>query len=492
MKPQSDNAKRVVLNIIVFGLALLVVFLLGKLRTDSGLLDLVRGDFSTASVLKEGELNTARGLLLTDVPTLAKQDTEITKIVDLVTPNVVSVTTSSDSPFDRSVDVEQGSGVIITEQGHVVTNFHVVSSDKSVKLAYTVELYDGTLLDAELVGVDVDLDLAVLKIDSEEKFKPIAMADSDEVLAGQKVYAFGSPYGLGVSFSEGNVAARFRFLNEVQHDPLQTTAAINPGQSGGPLVNIKGELIGVNSSIYSRNKVSGFQGIAFAIRANDVKASVWSMLKRERPTRGYIGLEVANMTESARKQYAYEKSGGVLAVFVRKNSPADKAGIKRGDIITKFNERSIVKDRQLVALVKRSANKKVEIEFFSQGEEKKMEVQISEWAKLKEEILTNASAEELANIHASVGLVVEDFTTIHEGYKINGVRIKEVIKQSKADRRGLKPGDMVRFLNGRQVKDVETFKKDLEVSVLTGQNPVLKVERIGLGLSRNLLLPILK
>lgn len=492
MNPQSDRMKCVVLNIIIFGFALLTIFLFGKLRDGSGLFDFVRGNFSTAVKLEEGELNTERGLSDEEIPTLVKQDTEIAKIVDLVTPNVVSITTSHDTPFTGSADVEQGSGVIITKQGHVVTNYHVVSSDTSKKLMYTVELYDGTLLKAKLIGVDADLDLAVLKIDSSETFKPIAIGDSDEIFAGQKVYAFGSPYGLGVSFSEGNVAAKFRFLNEVQHDPLQITAALNPGQSGGPLVNIRGELVGVNSSIYSRNKTAGFQGIAFAIRANDVKSSVWSMLKRERPTRGYIGLDVANMTDYKRKLYKYEKSGGVWVVSVRKNSPASQAGIRPGDVITKFNERSIVQDQQLMALVKRCANKQIKMDVWTDGELRTVMMEVSEWSRLKKEVLSNASVDELAEIHSSVGIVVEDVTTSSGAYKESGVRIKTILEGSAAERRGIKSGDFVRFLNGQQVRDSASFNMDIQVSILTGQEPVIRVERVGLGLSRSVALKLSK
>lgn len=293
---------------------------------------------------------------LGSVPILERLNEEYTHLADTVIPSVVSITTMktvvqrqwSDpleyffgggrsrgrNPTEQQV-TSLGSGVIVSQEGHIVTNNHVLNGTDDI----TVELNDGRQAKAKVIGTDSQLDLAVLKIDLPQ-LAPLPLANSDLVKVGQLVFAIGNPFGLEESVSQGIISAKDRrAISESSLEFFQTDTAINPGNSGGPLVNIKGEVVGINTAIYSES--GGNQGIGFAIPANVVKRAIKNFIEKGRVIRGYLGVSVQPVTKEIAEQFKLDSNTGALVTDVTRGSPAEKAGIIRGDVIQKINNREI-------------------------------------------------------------------------------------------------------------------------------------------------------
>jgi len=230
-----------------------------------------------------------------------------------------------------------GSGFIISKDGYVCTNQHVVKNVDKV----TVKVNDKTY-DAEVVGSDERTDLALLKIKSREKFSPVFIGDSDKVSVGDWAIAIGNPFGLDKTFTVGVISATARRdvdLMGGSQSHLQTDASINPGNSGGPLINIDGEVIGINRMIYSNS--GGYMGIGFAIPVNQAKMVLDQLKTHKKVRRGFIGVQVVPFTEDYAKEIGLPKNEGALVGAVVPGGPADKAGMRVGDVITKINDTDI-------------------------------------------------------------------------------------------------------------------------------------------------------
>src|SRR4029079_12853136 len=318
-----------------------------------------------------------------EIGTLEEFNRERRTLVSNILPSVVSVKTSKKiaarrqyglDPFEfffrnprqfrnpneeAMVQNSLGSGVIVTNEGHIITNSHVVDQVDEIE----VQLSDGRTKKARLVGSDSQVDLAVLKID-EPGVKPLKLGDSDAVQAGDMVLAIGNPFGFEETVTEGIISSKGR-PNRIDGfgDFLQTNAAINPGNSGGPLINLRGEVIGINTAIISRS--GGSQGIGFAIPSNTVRMALESLLKQGRIIRGYLGIETAAPRPG---QSSAHDSSGVIVAAVGPNSPASEASIQRGDLIQKFDGhevRNILELRRLVSQVE--LDKKVEVQVTRNG-----------------------------------------------------------------------------------------------------------------------------
>jgi serine protease Do len=313
---------------------------------------------------------------------LAALSNERRQLVAGVIPSVVSVKTSKRiqrpqyglDPFDffrgnyrqfrgpadeALVQNSLGSGVIVTKEGHIITNNHVVDQVDEIE----VVLSDGRTRKARLIGADQELDLAVLKVD-EPGVKPLKLGDSDAVQAGDFVLAVGNPFGFDETVTDGIISSKGR-PNRVDGfgDYLQTNAAINPGNSGGPLIDLRGEVVGINTAIISRS--GGSQGIGFAIPSNTVRMALESLLKKGRIIRGYLGIETTGIQPG---QSNTGNNSGVPVVSVLPDSPAAAAQIQRGDIIQKFDGhevRNIAELRRLVSQVE--LDKKVEVQIARKG-----------------------------------------------------------------------------------------------------------------------------
>jgi serine protease Do len=262
-----------------------------------------------------------------------------------------------------------GSGVIVTNEGHIITNNHVVDQVDEIE----VQLSDGRTKKARLVGADAQVDLAVLKID-EPGVKPLKLADSDTVQAGDFVLAIGNPFGFEETVTDGIISSRGRPNRaDAFGDLLQTNAAINPGNSGGPLINLRGEVVGINVAIISRS--GGSQGIGFAIPSNNVRTALESLLKQGRIIRGYLGIQ----TRAGLPNQPAPTTDGVLVDDVIPGSPAAEARLQKGDVIRKFDGRDVKSLLQLRSLVSQvELNKNVELEIVRDGKPIKVAAQIKE------------------------------------------------------------------------------------------------------------------
>jgi serine protease Do len=263
-----------------------------------------------------------------------------------------------------------GSGVIVTKEGHIITNNHVVDQVDEIE----VQLSDGRTEKARLIGADDQVDLAVLKIDN-PSVTPLKLADSDTVQAGDFVLAIGNPFGFDETVTDGIVSSKGRPNRaDVFGDLIQTNAAINPGNSGGPLVNLQGEVVGINTAIISRS--GGSQGIGFAIPSNTVRTALESLLKKGRIIRGYLGIQ---MRVSQAGQPALSPGEPVVVDEIVPGSPAEDAHLQKGDVIKKFDGHEVKSFTDLRNLVSQAdLNKKVDLEIVRAGKMMTVATQIKE------------------------------------------------------------------------------------------------------------------
>jgi serine protease Do len=333
-----------------------------------------------ASTSEKYSLATAPSVDPKDVAGLENLNRERRALVSSIIPSVVSIKTSKKVPVRRQYQLDPsdffnrnprqfrnpndealvqnslGSGVVVTSEGHIITNNHVVDQVDEIE----VQLSDGKTKKAKLIGSDAQVDLAVLKID-EPGLKPLKFGDSDAVQAGDFVVAIGNPFGFEETVTDGIISSKGR-PNRADGfgDYLQTNAAINPGNSGGPLVNLRGEIIGINTAIISRS--GGSQGIGFAIPSNSVKTALESLLKNGRIIRGYLGIQARPTTQGV------ADNDGVVVDDVVPNSPASDAKLKRDDVIKKFNGHTVRNLTELRSLISQAElNKKVDIELVRSG-----------------------------------------------------------------------------------------------------------------------------
>jgi serine protease Do len=327
------------------------------------------------------------------VPSLEALNRERRALVKSVIPSVVAVKTSkkvgvrreygldpfefffrsrpqSRTPRDETlVQNSLGSGVIVTNEGHIITNNHVVDQVDEIE----VQLADGQTKKARLVGADSQVDLAVLQIDN-PGVKPLKLADSDTVQPGDFVLAIGNPFGFEETVTDGIISSKVRpNRSDVFGGLVQTNAAINPGNSGGPLINLRGEVIGINTAIASTT--GGSQGIGFAIPSNTVRTALESLLKQGRIIRGYLGIQMRALQPGEDGT----ETEGVTVAEVVPGSPAAQAGVQPGDVIRKFDGRDVNNFNALRSLVAQTQlNKQVELEIMRNGKPLKVTTQIKE------------------------------------------------------------------------------------------------------------------
>ena len=274
------------------------------------------------------------------------------------------------SPRDEAlVQSSLGSGVIVTNEGHIITNNHVVAQVDEIE----VQLSDGQTKKARLVGADEQVDLAVLKIDN-PGVNPLKLADSDTVQPGDFVLAIGNPFGFEETVTDGIISSKGRpNRSDFFGDLLQTNAAINPGNSGGPLINLRGEVIGINTAIASTT--GGSQGVGFAIPSNTVRTALESLLRQGRIIRGYLGIQ----TRALQPGEDGADTEGVTVAEVMAGSPAAQAGVQPGDVVRKFDGHEVKNFSALRSLVAQTQlNKQVELEIVRDGKPLKVKAQIKE------------------------------------------------------------------------------------------------------------------
>ncbi len=351
-----------------------------------------------------------------------------------------------------------GSGVIIDETGYVLTNNHVVAGADKIK----VKLWDDKEYDGKVIGQDQRTDLAVVKIKAKRKFPSARLGDSDKLKIGQWVIAIGSPFGLSQTVTAGIVSAERQSVQvegKVYRDFIQTDAAINRGNSGGPLVNLKGEVVGINTAIFAPTGV--FSGIGFAIPINQAKAILSDLIEKGKVVRGWLGVEIKQVDDVIAKQYGLSKSQGALVNNVFDDSPAEKAGLKRGDLIIKVGDEKVKDIANLQDIIScKAPGKKVKIQIIRNGEPKTITVSLGEMP----EKITRAATREEAETVSWLGAEFSEATSeVRQQFglasDVEGCVVVSMEPGSDAQQAGLAPGDVIREINRKETPNITEFKK---------------------------------
>jgi serine protease Do len=371
-----------------------------------------------------------------------------------------------------------GSGFIIDPAGYIVTNNHVIDGADEIK----VILQDNTTLNAKLIGRDERVDVALLKVETDKPLLAVPFGDSDKARVGDWVIAIGDPFGLGGSVTAGIVSARGRDIRQGAYDDfIQTDAAINQGNSGGPLFNMDGQVIGINTAIYSRS--GGSIGLGFSIPSNQAKLVVDQLKAFGHPRRGWIGVKIQQVTQDIADSVGLKEAQGAMIASVEDNGPAAKAKLAGGDIVLKFNGTSIKEMRNLPRLVAETEiGKSVPVVVWRNGKEITLSVTVAELPEdIKTEKATAAPekkpSEKPTDI-AGTGLKLAAMSDdLRSRYQLaddqKGVVITEVAPRSPASEKGLKPGDVILEVQQEEVKTpadvadrIEKFRKAGRKSVL--------------------------
>jgi serine protease Do len=395
------------------------------------------------------------------------------EIVEAVKPSVVNISTTRkvrepgmsgllDDPFFRRFFGDEfsgrfqepqerditnlGSGVIVAKDGYIITNNHVVRDADEI----TVNLYDKREFSGRVIGTDPKTDIAVIKIDATD-LPAIEWGDSDKLRVGETVIAIGIPYGLSHTVTSGIVSAKGRANVRIAEyeDFIQTDAAINPGNSGGPLINVGGELVGINTAMFS--VTGGYQGIGFAIPSNMASSVLQSLIKEGKVVRGWFGVTVQPVTEELARQFGLTDIKGVLVSDVVDGGSAEKAGIKRGDIIIKYNGKEAdtpIALRNMVAAT--LPGKKVTVVVVREGKEVSLTVDIAE-LPVEEQELPGTYDNALGGVHVQ-DLVPDLRKTLDMPERLEGVLVTDVEIAN-----GLRRGDVIMEVNREKITNVKDY-----------------------------------
>ena len=378
-------------------------------------------------------------------------------VVNISTTQVVESTGGSEEfeEFFRERRGEQpqrrresslGSGFIIDSSGYIVTNHHVIDGADEI----TVLLHDGTSLEAEVIGSDEKTDLAILKVANGKPLPAAEWGDSDKTRIGDWVIAIGNPFGLGGTVTAGIVSARERDIKAGPYDDvIQTDAAINRGNSGGPMFNLDGRVIGINSVIISPS--GGSAGIGFAIASNLARNVIEQLRDYGRARRGWLGVRIQTVTDELAEGLRLDNATGALVASVTEEGPAEAAGIEQGDVILKFDGRDVTEMRKLPRMVAETGiGKAVDVVVWRKGEEVTLQVELGE---LDEEemaavALGKEPVEKKSSLVESLGLKLAQLTPelrtqFELGEDLEGVVITDVEAEGTAAEKGLRPGDII-------------------------------------------------
>lgn len=408
---------------------------------------------------------------------------DFSDLIEKTSPAVVKITAvikphqmrqARPNPYDQQQDIPEifrqlleqhqapqrdrgslGSGFIISSDGYVLTNNHVVNEADEIK----VKMSDQREFEAKLVGVDERSDIALLKIEG-KNLPQLSLSKNDKLKVGQWVVAIGSPFGLDYSASAGIVSAIGRNIpsedRENTYVPfIQTDVAINPGNSGGPLFNMDGEVVGINSQIYTPS--GGSVGLSFAIPAS-VAADVVAQLKEKgHVDRGWLGVTIQNVDKDLASSYGLDKAQGALVTEVTPKGPAEKAGVNVGDLIVSFNGQEIHTEADLPHIVGRLApNTKVNFDVIRKGKRQTLGVVVGKLPVTAAQEQRNLPADTKATKTDALGLAVAPVDT---GDKESGVQVVAVEPDSAAQRAGLMRGDIITQLDFVEINSVASYNK---------------------------------
>jgi serine protease Do len=376
-----------------------------------------------------------------------------------------------------------GSGFIIdAENGYIITNNHVVKDAEEVR----VTLHDDTTIEAEVIGRDEKTDLAVIKVDTEHPLTGVVFGNSDSMRVGDWILAIGNPFGLGGSVTAGIVSARQRDINAGPYDDfIQTDASINRGNSGGPMFDLNGKVIGINTAIFSPS--GGSVGIGFAIPANLAQPVITQLIDYGRTRRGWLGVRIQSVTEEIAESLGLEEAKGALVASVTETGPAEEAGLTAGDIILEFDGKEVDEMRSLPRIVAETPiDSEVTVKYWRDGKEKSGKVKIGELEKAEEEGLiastvetgsSNGKDKESITVD-SVGLTFseltdEDRTKYNIPDDVEGVIVTDVQDLSAAALKGILPGDVILEINQKTISSAKKAEEILDKAEKAGRSSVL-------------------
>jgi serine protease Do len=357
-----------------------------------------------------------------------------------------------DAPEREFKQRSLGSGFIISSDGYIFTNYHVVEKANKIR----VKLSTGKEYDAEVKGKDPTTDIALIKIKPENSLPVVKLGDSDKLRTGDWVFAIGNPFGLEHTVTAGIVSAKGRVIGSGPYDNfIQTDASINPGNSGGPLFNLDGEVIGINAAIV----VQG-HGIGFAIPINTAKSILADLKTKGSVTRGWLGISIQDISEDIAENLKLKDTNGALVGHVFEGDPADKAGIKTGDIIIEIAGTKIQDTHELMRIVAaQTVGEKVKVKILREGQEKTLEVTIGE-RKEEKEIASKGKIGEF------YGMAVQEITpelARHFGLSDQtGVIITQIREGGPADDAGLKIQDIILQINKVKISSIKDFLTEIK------------------------------
>jgi serine protease Do len=363
-----------------------------------------------------------------------------------------------------------GSGFIISSDGYILTNAHVVNAADEM----LVKLSDKREFKAKLIGADKRTDVALIKIEASNLPK-VTIGDPSKLKVGEWVAAIGSPFGLENTMTAGIVSAKGRALPQENYVPfIQTDVAINPGNSGGPLFNLMGEVVGINSQIYSRS--GGSMGLSFSIPI-DVAIDISNQLKETgKITRGWLGVAIQELTKELAESFGMKNTNGALVAGVEKDSPAEKGGLEAGDVITNFDGTAIVDSSDLpLAVGATKPNKLVDVVVLRKGKVKKLSFRLGEMPSEDIQVSQNskAPAKDEAN---KIGLTLQVLTP-QQKKKLNGKNGLLVVNSTgAAEEAGIRRGDVILGLNNSETQSVDQFNKQIN-AVPAGKTVAVLVQR---------------
>lgn len=430
---------------------------------------------------------------------LTKTGQAMAEIAEAVNPTIVNISTTRtikihersgpffDDPFFRRFFGDQfrqfkmpkehktaslGSGVIVSSGGYILTNYHVIKDADEIK----VLLSDKREFKGKVVGTDPKTEIAVIKIEA-TNLPTITWGDSNKLKVGEVVLAIGNPYGLNQTVTMGIVSAVGRANVGIAEyeDFIQTDAAINPGNSGGALVNVRGELIGINTAIFSTS--GGYQGIGLAIPSNMAKDVMDSLISKGKVIRGWFGVSVQSITQELAKQFNLQEEKGALVGDVIEDSPAEKAGIQRGDVIIEYEGKRVDEPYQLRNMVANTApGKEVELKIIRENNTKTIKVTIGE---LPAE-MQKSSKGEYNNLLKGVivqNLTPELFNQMNLPKRLKGVIISDIDEDSPAAM-ALMKGDIIQEINRRRINNVNDYE-EIVSKIRPGEDVMLLIFRNG-------------
>jgi len=348
-----------------------------------------------------------------------------------------------------------GTGVIVSEDGYILTNNHVVGGADEVE----VKLPDNRTLHAKVVGTDKKTDLAVLKVDA-VGLHPAKLGDSDGLRVGEWVLAAGNPFGFNSTITAGIVSAtgRSNVGLEDYEDFIQTDAAINPGNSGGPLVDMHGDVIGINTAIYSRS--GGYMGIGFAIPSNLAQSVMNSLIKNGHVVRGWLGVEIQDLNPGLAQSFGYKGTNGALVGDVTPDGPADHAGLQRGDIIERFDGKDVKNVAKLRDLAAAAAPKsRVDVQVWRDGRSRNFRVDMGEMPG-------SAVAANGGIAHENLGMTTQTLTA-EAAHQLglppgtHGVLVTDIAPMGLAEQGGVRPNDVIVTVQGTPVENADQFRTEM-------------------------------